>query len=380
MKTQTKTQTKTETKTQTQNSSIVIDAVLIQKILDSLPIGVWVANTEGVLVANNPAGQAVWQGERWIGVDQYSEYKGWWSDTGKRIAAEEWGMARAVMKGEMSLNEMVDIECFDGTRKTILNSAMPILDDDGKMLVAIAINQDITELKKTQDALMLARRHLEALSAASLDVQENERKHLSMELHDEIGQTLTALKIMIETARRKSTGECTGDGIEQLLQQAVETVDSLVGDVRNIARRLRPPSLDDLGLPAALRWHLDNLSRTAQVAIRLTETLHELRLEPALELGCFRIAQEAVSNALRHAGAAQISVSIECNAQHLMLRVVDDGCGFSPELVYTTTQHYPLGLLGMRERAAGLGGELHINATRGHGTEIACVFPLAQPA
>ena len=354
------------------STGIVVDGDLLQQVLNVLPVGVWIADCEGLLVANNPAGKSIWAGERWLKPDQYGEYKARWSATGKPIEAAEWGMARAVATGEVSHNEMLDIDCFDGSSKTILYSAMPIRDADGRIRAAIAVNQDITELKRTQDALELMRHQLEALSGAALTIQEQERKRLSMELHDEVGQTLSALKITVDTAKRRSKDASVVD----LLGQATEMVDTLVTDVREIARRLRPPPLDDLGLVAALRWHLDRVNRTAELDIRLdADTLTE-RLDGELELTCFRIVQESVSNAVRHASARRAAVSIECRGPHLFLSIADDGCGFQPDTIYAERGHHPLGLLGLRERAAMRGGELHIHSVPGQGTEIRAVFPL----
>ena len=351
-----------------------VDESLLQQILDALPIGVWIADPGGLPVANNPAGRAIWQGERWQQPERYGEFRAWWSATGKPVGAAEWGMARAVAAGEVSHNEMVDIECFDGSRKTILSSAMPIRDAAGNTRAAVAVNQDVTELKHIQDDLELTRRQLEALSADVLAVQEQERKRLSMELHDEVGQTLSALKIAVETARRR----CTDKKLAELLQQATEMTDTLVTDVREIARRLRPPPLDHLGLVAAVRWHLDRVGRATATNIQFNADTFNRRLPPPLELGCFRIIQEAVSNAVRHSRANSVNVDLDSDAHRLLLRVRDDGCGFDPGNIYSRRDRPPLGLLGMRERTATLGGELHVRSATDAGTEIRAVFPLEE--
>lgn len=348
-----------------------IDTALLQQILDALPVGIWIADPSGQLLANNSAGSRIWAGERWLRPEDYGEFKAWWSSTGKLLEAAEWGMSRAIATGEVSQNEMVDIECFDGSRKTILNSAMPIYDADGQIRACIAVNQEITDLKRVQDDLVRVRNQLAALSGAALSIQEQERKRLSMELHDEIGQTLSALKIVVETARR----HCKNKTLADYMQQASEMADTLVSDVREIARRLRPPPLDDLGLVAALRWHLDRVARAATLEVRFdAETLTQ-RLSSDLELGCFRIAQEAVSNVMRHAAASCLTVTLEKNNHHLTLCVRDDGCGFAPESLFAELNH-PLGLLGMRERAAMLGGELRVRSTPGQGAEVQAIFPL----
>lgn len=136
---------------------------LLKTVLDTLPVGVWVTDAVGKILMGNPAGQQVWAGARLLSIEQYGEYKGWWADTGKRIEPEEWALARAVKYGETSLNEVVDIECFDGTRKTVLNSAVPIRDETGKIMGAIVVNQDITENRRAEKALRDSEAHLRAI-------------------------------------------------------------------------------------------------------------------------------------------------------------------------------------------------------------------------
>ncbi len=133
---------------------------LLRTVLDELPIGVWITDKSGRIVTGNPAGRKIWAGARLVGVGQYGMYKGWWADTGKRIKPEEWAAARAVARGETSINEEIEIEGFDGTRKSILNSALPIRDAANDIAGALVINQDVTrrregEKKMRQQAALL---------------------------------------------------------------------------------------------------------------------------------------------------------------------------------------------------------------------------------
>ncbi len=121
------------------------DSHLLSLVLETLPVGVWIMDSQGRIIHGNPAGRRIWAGAKLVGVDEFGEYKGWWADTGAPIEAHDWAAARAIEKGETSVEEVIDIECFDGTRKTILNSAMPIRNGDGKVVGAIIVNQDITE-------------------------------------------------------------------------------------------------------------------------------------------------------------------------------------------------------------------------------------------
>ncbi|HEX6156641.1 MAG TPA: PAS domain S-box protein [Burkholderiales bacterium] len=127
------------------------NARLLQAVFDILPVGVWIADGTGRIVRNNPAGERVWKGARYVDVPQYGEYKGWWADSGRPIAAQEWALARALTKGETSTGELVRIQCFDGSFKTIINSAAPLRDDDGAIAGAIVVNEDITALHEAQE-------------------------------------------------------------------------------------------------------------------------------------------------------------------------------------------------------------------------------------
>lgn len=124
---------------------------LLEQVLESLPVGVWVVDAEGQFIRHNPAGEKIWQGARYEGGQQvYGEYRGWWADTGEEIPPQEWAVARAVNQGETSLNEVIDIQCFDGSRKTILNSAVPLFDERGGIRGAIIVNEDISHRRSME--------------------------------------------------------------------------------------------------------------------------------------------------------------------------------------------------------------------------------------
>jgi PAS domain S-box-containing protein len=145
---------------------------LLNGIFDLLPVAVWIADHTGRIVRTNPAGLRIWAGARYVGVPEFGEYKAWWVDTGKPIAAEEWALARALKKGETSLGELIRIQCFDGTFKTIINSALPLYDEQKKFVGAIVVNEDITSLREIEDALRRAvRARDEMLGVVSHDLR-----------------------------------------------------------------------------------------------------------------------------------------------------------------------------------------------------------------
>ena len=174
----------------------------LRQVLETLPVGVWIMNRAGRIMHGNPAGQRIWGGARYVGPEQFGEYKGWWLSSGEPIAAEEWAAARAIRTGEVSIDEEIEIECFDGTRKIILNSAMPLLDASGGIAGAIIVNQDITARKQAEkeleqalarerilsrtDALTGAtnRRHFFELAAHELAVAKRYQQPLSLILFD----------------------------------------------------------------------------------------------------------------------------------------------------------------------------------------------------
>lgn len=132
----------------------LLDSIdVLRKVIEILPVGVWLIDAGGRIVYGNDAGQRIWAGARYVGVEHFAEYKGWWVHNGKRIESDEWAAARAIRSGEVSLDEEVAIECFDGSRKIILNSAMPIRDEQGTIVGAIIVNHDITESKRLEAQL-----------------------------------------------------------------------------------------------------------------------------------------------------------------------------------------------------------------------------------
>jgi signal transduction histidine kinase len=222
------------------------------------------------------------------------------------------------------------------------------------------------------DAMTETSRRLKQLSHRLLEIQESERRHLARELHDEIGQTLTALKITLQ-------------GLKQFpvpatwplrLDQAIGFVDHLLQGVRKLSLNLRPPMLDDLGLVPGLQWLLTQEARAAGLRVRLDSRGVDFRMEADVETACFRVAQEALTNVVRHARARNVRVVLRPEAGGLQLIVRDDGKGFDVAAAqHRMAQGASLGLISMEERAALAGGKLEVISARGSGTEVRAWFP-----
>lgn len=144
------------TRRKLEEEKIKASEALLQQTLELLPVGIWFLDANGAIIRSNPKAKEIWGGEKRVGIEGFGEYKGFWPETGKTIGPHEWAAARAIEKGETVINELVNIECFGGNPKTILNSAMPLRDQNGKIIGAINVNQEITELKKAEDELRLS--------------------------------------------------------------------------------------------------------------------------------------------------------------------------------------------------------------------------------
>ncbi len=136
----------------------------LRNVLDALPVGVWILDRSGRIVHGNPASRRIWAGARYVGPDRFGEYKGWWLDSGHRIGAAEWPEVRAIRKGETSTDEEIRIECFDGSEKIILNSAIPLRDGAGNIVGAVSVNQDITSRKASETELRRAKEAIDAMN------------------------------------------------------------------------------------------------------------------------------------------------------------------------------------------------------------------------
>ena len=213
---------------------------------------------------------------------------------------------------------------------------------------------------------------LQDVAQGILVAQEQERARISHELHDEIGQSLTALKITLNRAQQNLANH---EKLSALLGNGQEMVEEMVDWIRKVAYRLRPSELDQLGLVAALRSHINKTVRPLFPNVILSENVGSRRLNQNLELCCFRIAQEALTNCLRHAKATQIDVSLSFEAPRLTLVIRDNGVGFDVAHYYSAqAASGSLGLIGMRERVAANGGQFSIVALPEGGTKVTAHF------
>jgi signal transduction histidine kinase len=237
-------------------------------------------------------------------------------------------------------------------------------------LLASAIAFVIGRVEAGARALGVAYQQLGQLHQRLEDAKEEERRFLAHELHDELGQNLTALKLQLQLAAR-------GGGVPGA--DALATIDGLIARVRRMSGDLRPPLLDELGLVPALRAFVEAQAGLAGVSVTLEaddRAERGPRMERGVEITCFRIAQEAVTNALRHAAARNLRVRVERLDGHVTIQITDDGRGFDASArldIAASAGH--LGVVGMRERVRTHGGTFQLQSALGAGTTIAVRLP-----
>lgn len=234
-----------------------------------------------------------------------------------------------------------------------------------------AVQRDITETKRREAELRHSQEELRQLSRAQEGLLEQERRRIARDLHDELGQTLTALKLNLAVAV---------DGIDELsaehrrrLESTIDSVDDAVEKVREISANLRPPMLDDLGFEAAAEWLLSKWGERNGLDVEWrSESTESGRLGGEQATALYRILQEGMTNVSRHSRASRVTVSYRETEERAVLEIRDNGVGFDP-----VARHHGSGLLGIRERVTMLGGELTVESALGKGVRIQVELPLA---
>lgn len=214
---------------------------------------------------------------------------------------------------------------------------------------------------------------LHTLSHNILQAQEEERQRVARELHDEAAQALTSLLVHLRLLERSQNPEHAREHVQELRELTAQALE----EVRRIALDLRPKILDDLGLEAALEWRVDEFNAAYDAEAKVHIDGVSDRLPRALELVLYRVAQEALNNVGRHARAGHVDVTLARNGDHITLQVVDDGAGFDVNTQVDTPSG--LGLMGMRERLAMIGGDLTLESAPGRGTCVRARAPLNTP-
>jgi PAS domain S-box-containing protein len=287
---------------------------------------------------------------------------------GDNAALRDWlGDARP---GQQALNREQRIARLDGEQRDVEISIAHVPDHGG--VATQLVMRDITERKRATDELLRSREELRRLSAGLTSAREAERRAVSRELHDELGQRLSAIKMGLSLALTQAASE---PALDAQLRELAREVDATVGSVRRIASDLRPTMLDDLGLDAAIEWLAADWSRRTGIGIELDCEPVDAALSDAAKTSVYRIVQEALTNIVRHAQASRVWIAMHREGANLELRVADNGTGLAPGAVDKHDSH---GLMGIRERARLLGGVASIRNLPDTGCALLVTLPLAR--
>jgi PAS domain S-box-containing protein len=241
---------------------------------------------------------------------------------------------------------------------------------DGRIIGHFGIQRDATARRRHDDEVRRSREELRALAARLQSVREDERTRISREVHDELGQALTGLRLDLSwlKGRLKDKPE-----LAERVQSAVTRIDGTIDTVRRIATELRPSVLDHLGLVAAVEWQAQEFEKRTGINVRLELSSAHPAVDDARATTVFRILQESLTNVARHASAGHVDISLALGPDAVELRVSDDGRGISEA---ERTALRSLGLVGIRERAIACGGECTIEGRPGQGTTVVARIPL----
>jgi PAS domain S-box-containing protein len=292
-------------------------------------------------------------------------------EAGRRLAEQHLERRRAGLREQFDFR----FRHRDGHDVWAVVTATPLVGGDGRYAGSLSMVTDITERKRVEQELERSREELRWLAAAVENGRESERARVARELHDELGQALTGLKMDVAWLRGRVAS--VDAEAEARAGGTLKLIDVTVDAVRRISAELRPGVLDDLGLNAAVRWQAREFTRRTGVAVRLEGVDVIPAWRDARGTAVFRIFQEALTNVARHAQARDVLVRSRSAGGELLLDIHDDGRGFS---VTAGGARRHLGLIGMEERARTIGGRIAITSDTGRGTTVTLTVPLDRPA
>lgn len=262
-----------------------------------------------------------------------------------------------------------------GKSVPMLFSSAVLKDKEGRMEGIVCIAKDITERRKAEEVLRRSERELHFLSSQLLTAQERERKRLSAELHDELGQSLMVLKLKMRSIREEL--HSAQDTLQAGCDDAIRYLNEVTENVRRISRDLSPSILEDLGLSAAIKWLANTFAKHSHIECALDLADIDGLFAEEERITIYRMFQECLTNVAKHAKASHVFLTIENRGESVFFCVEDNGKGFDPQ---DATSRMPgkkgLGLAALHERTRMLGGSVVLTSQEGSGTKISFVIPL----
>jgi len=262
----------------------------------------------------------------------------------------------------------------DGGQRIVRTQAEIVRDDKGRVLKLVGACLDITEQRKAEVAQREAAESLQSLTRRLVEVEESERRRIAGELHDRVGQTLSALNINLDIALGK-LGESAPQELRMRLRDSLGLVDGTLQTIEDVMAELRPPLLEEYGIGAALGWYAEEFAKRTNINVKIEDLARERnrQLHRDAAVALFRIAQEALNNVAKHAQASHVWLRLEADASHLTLTVRDDGKGFDPQTPKARATR--LGMTTMQERVTAIGGMLELESAPGKGTTLRAKAP-----
>jgi PAS domain S-box-containing protein len=290
------------------------------------------------------------------------------------VHPDDWESVSAAMGRQQSgipMDEEFRIIRPNGSMRWIRARTFFVANENKESSRIVGVAEDITERKHAVSVLRKHAGQLQALSSRLIEARESERRFIARELHDEIGQQLTGLKLSLDMMARSSPGTA-GKQLPALQTLAGE----LLERVRNLSLDLRPSMLDDLGLLPALTWHFDRYRDQTGIRVAFNHQGLQRRFGAHIETVAYRVIQEALTNAARYAGVTDAAVSVSADAGAVHITISDDGKGFNPADVLV--RRHTVGLFSMRERVETAGGVLKVQSAPGAGTMLIAVVPYCE--
>lgn len=355
------------------------------RLLGALPAGAYTCDAEGLITYFNQHAVALW-GRTPALNDSKDRFCGsfkLFSKEGEPIAHDQCWMALALRERKEYNGQEIIVERPDGARATTLAHANPFIDGDGNLLGAVNVLVDISARKLAEEAPRAAHDQLAGkviartvelteLSHHLFEVAESERSKLAGELHDDMGSLLTVLAMRL--GRMKEQLEQAAPELVDEQQELIELLHATVVAQRRIVASLRPVLLDSFGLAVALRNHVEDWTKNSGISVVVDVPFELPSLDAEAALALFRITQESLTNAAKHARATSVRVSLRVSDGVVTLEIEDDGKGVAPERLQNPSSH---GMLGMRERLMQVGGQLSVNpGTQGRGTLVSATMPI----
>jgi PAS domain S-box-containing protein len=380
----------------------------LRNLLSILPVAVYTTDLDGRITFFNEEAARLWGRRPEIGKDLWCGSWRIFRTDGTPLSHEQCPMAVALRDGHSVRGQEIVVERPSGGKVCVLPHPVPLRDASGELVGAVNMLVDITDRKRAEEDLREAHDDLEkrvqertaelgkvneALKAEIeshkrtgaahtefmqqlINAKEAERHRIARELHDQMGQHLTALSLGLKLLKDVMPESSPA---RERLQQLQGLADLIGKEVHHVALELRPTALDDFGLHTTLVNYIEEWSERSGVGVDLHSTgLEEERLPSPIETALYRMVQEGLTNVLKHAQARRVSLIVRRSLDHVLAILEDDGCGFNIEALNGSGgARDRLGLLGMRERLLLVGGTLTIESTPGGGTTLFARIPLA---